>query len=652
MEENNKNGTNAERSGSEGLLYGAESHEEVKEGGNSLAYSAESQSQDTAVINSVHLDKSPESKNQDMVPVQLRKTSEPEHQDSAPVQLEKSSSIESPTAQSSPSPFYQPENSQPMGQNPYIQPMDGNLMNQNPAGFGPIQVPPPILGVPESKPEKKKTGLVVGVLCAVAVLIVIAAGGLLFKSLLGGGDPRAQLAKGMANMAKEMAAYQSSVARDIDFAALNQLKDTSPIHTRIDMSFTDPNSTGSIDNIAVTLDGVTDYQKEMAEYNVSVGAFGFKMNVASIVAADNTLYLSAPLVFQKEVYSLELTNLGRDFNKSAWSGLLGETLPEDYSLTLFGDNAASVDSGGSLVDSELEKIFGRQGVTFAESITFEAIGQKREFSFDGTVAEYGGVRVTMDKDAYNEAIEAMKNDILASDYYIDIVKEYETVYGSDFDEFKAEMDSVIEQIFGIRYEQDVVIDFYMDKKGRIVNISTPQDIAVSSEYSDVDSFAIDIDFSGQERTLDSIEGGIYVQSGDEILFMEISRKAAITDDFYDEDLTLRIQESSSDDEITFWYTNQWGYQDHTFDLQMLLEVPDSSVGVRADGAFTDIVKGERYTFELNHGTITIDGEDLLLMTGSITTEPTENTIEVPENATNILEMSSGEISSLLYDMLY
>ncbi|MDE6621053.1 MAG: hypothetical protein K2K74_11315 [Lachnospiraceae bacterium] len=649
MEENNKNETNKDSSGSEGLLYGADPYEEVKESGNSLAYGAESQSQQTVPV---QLGKLSESGNQDMAPVQLGKPSESDHRDAVPVQLSKSPNIDSQTAQSSPAQFYQTEISRPMGQNPYTQQVDGNLANQNPMGFGPIQVPPPIQGVPEAKPKKKKTGLVAGVLCAAAVVIAIAAGGLFFKSLLGGGDPRAQLAKGMANMAQEMAAYQGAVAEDIDFTALNQLKDTSPIHTRIDMSFTDPSSTGSIDNIAVALDGVTDYQNEMAEYGVSVGAFGFKMNVGSIVAADNTLYLSAPLVFQKEVYSLELTNLGRDFNDSAWSDLLYETLPEDYSLTLFGDDAASDDSEGTLVVSELEKIFGRQGVSLAESMTFEEIGQKRAFAFDGTAAEYGGVQVTMDKDAYNEAIEAMKDDILASDYYTDMMKGYETAYGSDFDEFKAEMDNVIEQIFGIRYEQDVVIDFYLDKKGRIVNISTPQDIAVSSEYSDVDSFAIDINFSGQERALDSIEGGIYMQSGDEILFMEISRKAGITDEYYDEDLTLRIQESSSDDEITFWYTNQWGYQDRTFDLQMLLEVPDGSIEIRADGAFTDIVKGERYTFELNHGAITIDGEDLLLMTGSITTEPTENTVEVPENATNIFEMSSEEINSLLYDILY
>ncbi len=72
----------------------------------------------------------------------------------------------------------------------------------------------------------------------------------------------------------------------------------------------------------------------------------------------------------------------------------------------------------------------------------------------------------------------------------------------------------------------------------------------------------------------------------------------------------------------------------------------------AEGAYTDIEKGERYTIEIDNAAITVDGEDLLLMTGSVTTEPAENEIKVPENATNILEMSEGDITNLLYGILY
>lgn len=588
-----------------------------------------------------------ESQQQVTTPVQLTKPSELEQTSqvtATPVQLAKPSE---PASQSQAAPSQQTVTPQP-GQ--FYQSGSGQP-NQNPMGFGPIQVPPPVQGAPAARPKKRKTGLIVGILCAAAVVIVIVTGILVSRSLLGGGDPRKQLARGVANMTKEMAAYQSSVAEDIGLAELTKLKESEPMHTNIDFSFTDPNATGSITNIDVEVDAVTDYGKKMAEYDVSLGTYGIDMNIGSIVAADNTVYLSVPLVFQDDVYSLDLTNLGRDFNKSAWSTLMNETLPEDYSLTLFGGRKAADDSG-DVEESEILKILNRQSSVTADSMKFETIKQKREFTFDGTYAEYGGVRVTMNKDAYNESVEAMKDDILASESYKTFMEGFQTTYGGDFDEFKEEMDYVIEQLFGLRFEQDFVVDVYLDKKGRIVNISTPEDIAVSSQDIDIDSIAIDIDFSGTERTLDSIEGGIYVQSGDEILYMGISRTAAITEDYYSEDLTLCIQDNNSDDEITFWYANDWGYADQTFDLRMSIEVPGSSIEFSAEGAYTDIVKGEGYTFRLNHGTLAVDGEDLLLMTGSIETEPTDNTIEVPENAIDVLDMSMSEITSLFYGTLY
>ena len=66
-------------------------------------------------------------------------------------------------------------------------------------------------------------------------------------------------------------------------------------------------------------------------------------------------------------------------------------------------------------------------------------------------------------------------------------------------------------------------------------------MAVSGEYSGVDSVAVDIDFSGSERALDLIDGGVYLQAGEEIIFMGISRDAEITDEYYSEDLTFSIQ---------------------------------------------------------------------------------------------------------------
>ena len=690
MEENNKFETNTDSSGSGSMLYGAEPQPQAEESGHSSVYGAESQAQDTTPVQ-LTKPSEPEQPLQSTTPVQLTKPSEPEQplQSTTPVQLTKPSEPEQPlqsttlvqlTKPSEPVPqqviqpqqpipmqqgqFYQPGNGQPnYGSQPNYngqpgngsqpnyngQPNYGGQPNQNPMGFGPVQVPPPVQGAPAAKPKKNKAGLIVGILCAAAVIIVIAIGVLAGKALLGGG-PRKQLAKGITNMTREMAAYQSSVAEDIGLEAIRKLRDKEPVHTNIDFSFTDPNATGSITNVDIEVDAVTDYRKKMAEYDVSLGTYGIDMNIGSIVAADNTVYVSVPIIFHDDVYSLDLTNLGKDFNNSALSSLMNETLPEDYSLTLFSDREE--DDRDSAGESEFQKILKRQSSTLAESIQFETIRQNKEFTIDGVSAEYGGVRVTMNKDAYNESVEAMRDDIFASDFYEGFLKGYQTTYTGDFDAFKEEMDSVIRQIFDLRFEQDIVLDFYLDRQGRIINISTPEDLAVSGEDIVVDSLAVDISFLGKERTLDSVEGGIYVQSDDEILYMGISRTAEITDDYYSEDLTLTMQDDNSDDEITFCYSNQWGYDDQTFDMVVSIEAPDTSMEISADGGYTDIVKGESYTLRLNHGALTVDGEDLLLLTGSIGIGPADDTIEVPEDAINVLEMSESDIEDLFYGLLY
>ena len=524
--------------------------------------------------------------------------------------------------------------------------MGGDLM-----GFGSVQNPPPVQGAPASRPKKKKTGLIAGLLCAAAVVIAIGVSVLLVKSLFGD-NAKNQLARGFANMTKEMAAYQNSVAEDIGFVELNKLKKTKPMHTNIDLSFTDPQSSGTFSNVGVEIDAVTDYSKKMAEYDLSLGTYGIEMSVGKVVAADNTLYLSVPIIFQDQVYSLDLTNLGRDFNKSAWSKIINETLPEDYSLTLFEDTdvTESIKNAGEM--GELYTLFQKQGKVIASATKIETLKEKRELSLDEDFVEYGGVQVTVDKDAYNQAMETLCDDILNSNYYAEFMRGYETTFRGDFDELKEQMDSAIEHIFGTRFEQDIVLDFYLDKKGRIVNISTPEDLEISSEYTNLDYLSVDITFSGTERALDCIEGGVYLQAGEEILYFGISRMAEITEDSYIEDLTFVLQDNRSSDEITFGYTGSWGYEDQSYEMQMEMNTPESSLGLSANGAYTNIEKGERYTIEIDNAAITIDGEDLLLMTGSMSTEPAENQIEVPEKSTNVLEMSEGDITSLLYGTLY
>ena len=657
MEENNKYETKENSSGS--ALYSTEPQPQEGENIYSSAYGTKLESQEA--VSPIKPTETEETQKIEPLPqpVELTKPVAPEAEQN-PMQ---SQSVEltkpvAPEAEQNPMQSQPVELTKPVAPEAEQNPMQSQSVYQSQGfmggdlmGFGSVQNPPPVQGAPASRPKKKKTGLIAGLLCAAAVVIAIGVSVLLVKSLFGD-NAKNQLARGFANMTKEMAAYQNSVAEDIGFVELNKLKKTKPMHTNIDLSFTDPQSSGTFSNVGVEIDAVTDYSKKMAEYDLSLGTYGIEMSVGKVVAADNTLYLSVPIIFQDQVYSLDLTNLGRDFNKSAWSKIINETLPEDYSLTLFEDTdvTESIKNAGEM--GELYTLFQKQGKVIASATKIETLKEKRELSLDEDFVEYGGVQVTVDKDAYNQAMETLCDDILNSNYYAEFMRGYETTFRGDFDELKEQMDSAIEHIFGTRFEQDIVLDFYLDKKGRIVNISTPEDLEISSEYTNLDYLSVDITFSGTERALDCIEGGVYLQAGEEILYFGISRMAEITEDSYIEDLTFVLQDNRSSDEITFGYTGSWGYEDQSYEMQMEMNTPESSLGLSANGAYTNIEKGERYTIEIDNAAITIDGEDLLLMTGSMSTEPAENQIEVPEKSTNVLEMSEGDITSLLYGTLY
>ncbi len=555
---------------------------------------------------------------------------------------------------------YQPNyNGQPMGGNP----AGGNPVNGYPPNYNGQQMNPnyPMNGyqpnyngqqiLPCAQPKKRRTGLIIGLAVGTAVVVMGAAGILLSKSFMGGGAKQ-QFTKGMINFSNEMAAYSSGISQDIDIVALQKLSDEKPMHANIDLSFTDPEASGSFDNVSVEIDAVSDAKNKQEKFDVKVGTYGFDMDLGSVVADDNTLYFSSPLILQDDVYSLDLTNLGKDFNSSAWAELLETTIPEDGNYTLFDDDndSAGIDAAHAL---ELGKIFEKYSKGVNDACTYTLIKEKREFPYGGELAAFGGVQVTADKDAVNAALENIKNDILSSDFYTDYLEQYKPMYGSAVDDYKEELDTAMEMIFGMRYEQDPVFQFYLDKKGRIINISTPEDIAVSSQYSNVESIAVDIDFGGDERALDSIEGGIYIQAGGEILYLGISRTAYVTEDFYSEDLTIRLQSDSRDDDITFYYGNDWGYADKSYDMKVLIEASGETMALTADGSFENIVKGEGYTFRVNNGALTMDDEDLLLMSGVISIEPADSgDISIPENAIDVLKMSRQDIMGVIYNAVY
>ena len=643
MEENNKFETNENSTYSspqnnlqnEGSVYGAETTEQTNSDAYSSVYNQPIQQETQAVS--------------------LAKPSSEEN-----VQLEQPVNNDQPMGSQQPvTGAPQGFNGQPVNGMP--QGFNGQPVTGAPQGFNGQQVTGAPTGyqqqpgfepgfIPGQNPgqngngKKSKAGLVIGIIAAVAVVLVIAIAVLLSQSLFGGGSGSKKIQKGFANMAKEMEAYTCSVSDELGSDAIEELFKKKPSHINGELSLTDPESS---QNIKISLDAVTDLKNKQGKYNLQGGMMGINIDAGTIIADNNTIYVSSPVFLRDNTYAIETTDLGKKFNDSVWAELMETELEDDLSFELFEENDKDKDNDANAAFAEvISKSLKKYDKSLKKATQYKTLGEKKEFNIGGKAVSCGGVGMVVEKDAFNEMMEGMKEDILASEEYAAFAEGFASS-SSDAEEAKRDLKDAIEKIFSTQIDQDLEIDFYFDSKGRIVGIKTPGSIAVSS-YGDVDAFEIDIEFTGAERTLDEVSGGIYISSADDILFMGITRRASVSKDQYSEYLTVSLEESGHEDDISITYSNDWYYADQSFDMYITMYVGAEHVSVDLEGSYTDINKGESYTLNLTNGSINDNNEEpILLMSGILKVEPSDEKIEVPTDAIDVFEMSESDIREMI-----
>ncbi len=479
--------------------------------------------------------------------------------------------------------------------------------------------------------KKNRAGLVIGIAAAV-VVVIVAAVAVFFAGRALGSKPELRLQAATAKMALEMAQYGSSLSEQIDFDAIDELRRMGTMHTNTDVSITVTD--GETTNMEFNVDALVNQSKKSMNCEIKIGMYGFQMPFADVAATQDTLYISLPQ-FLKDTYRVGLTNFGEKFNDSEWAELFDTTLPEDYSIELFQENENEEAS------DEFFSIFHKSAAVIEENTTHENIRNVE--------SGRSGVRVTVAKEAVNQYMEALEEDIFASDFYelyMDSLMERASD-ASESAQTKEYVDGFIKAATAMRLKTDYVLDFYFDQKGRIVNISSPADM----ETEDGAFIAVNISFLGEERALDVIEGGIYAKNGEKITYLGIERDAGVTDTYYNEDMTLLIQTDDHDRDMKFAYANDFNKEDMSYDMEISIDIPDGKLCFTADGEFTDIVKGEEYTFCLNNSSLSLDDEEVCYLSAVIELEPTDEEPEIPEDYVDLLDMSMQDIQKMVYEAL-
>lgn len=480
--------------------------------------------------------------------------------------------------------------------------------------------------------KKNRAGLVIGIAAAAVVVVIVAAVAVFFAGRALGSKPELRLQAATAKMALEMAQYGSSLSEQIDFDAIDELRRTGTMHTNTDVSITVTD--GETTNMEFNVDALVNQSKKSMNCEIKIGMYGFQMPFADVAATQDTLYISLPQ-FLKDTYRVGLTNFGEKFNDSEWAELFDTTLPEDYSIELFQENENEEAS------DEFFSIFHKSAAVIEENTTHENIRNVE--------SGRSGVRVTVAKEAVNQYMEALEEDIFASDFYelyMDSLMERASD-ASESAQTKEYVDGFIKAATAMRLKTDYVLDFYFDQKGRIVNISSPADM----ETEDGAFIAVNISFLGEERALDVIEGGIYAKNGEKITYLGIERDAGVTDTYYNEDMTLLIQTDDHDRDMKFAYANDFNKEDMSYDMEISIDIPDGKLCFTADGEFTDIVKGEEYTFCLNNSSLSLDDEEVCYLSAVIELEPTDEEPEIPEDYVDLLDMSMQDIQKMVYEAL-
>lgn len=483
----------------------------------------------------------------------------------------------------------------------------------------------------QQEPKKNNVGMIVCI--AVAVVVIIAAACAIGVFAFGG-SPKSKANKAFDKMNDEFAQYTTPIG-EIEFDKINENAKENPMHLGLDLSMTFPENE-DVGNVKVDIDAISDLKNSAWSADVGAGAYGISLDLGSITYADDAIYVKSRYL-GSDTYKVSLSNIAEDFNNSAWSTLLGTTLPEDV-LEPY-EEASVVDLGQ--YSASLTEILKEAKASFE----FEKLKGKKEVELDGKTVKCTGIEITLGKECIDDTIDSFF-DVL-SDGFADMAESAGSAVQYDEEEFN----SSIEALKSLEVEDDVRFDIYLDTKGCIVNISTPEDIEITSSMDGGFSGAVsfDLDFLGSERRSDVIKGDIYVQAEDEIICLNVDRAAEVSKDEYDEDIVFTLSDDKGDDSISISYTNTWGYEDDSFDLEFSVSENDKEAWlITANGEFEDVVAGESYTLNLKNAKLTVNGEDLLILSGDLTYEPSSEEVETPEASVDIFKMTQTEIQSIIY----
>lgn len=525
---------------------------------------------------------------------------------------------------------------------PQMQP-EQNLSGQNMPGQDWAYFQAPIL--PSQPTKKKHTGLLIGGILLIIVLILALIGGLLYYFVWR--TPQRRLVRGLTKMAEEMQDYENPVLQEIDFTeVLNNRVDTGTfdLSMNIDLPW-------RADLPTIGLDIVRDYDYEAEEMQASfdISAYNVALFKSKLTVIEDTMYLEIPDVFSHS-YSVNFSAFGENYNNSVWAKIVPIQIDDDFNYDFFARPEAGEDERLVKLRRELAEVFVADLAEIGKNMVIEESGEKKKIERNGKTVTCEGILVTLDRDDLEEIVDDMREVFLESDYVEELIEE--AIQTSDYydarGEFKELLRELMEEEFNLKLKDDLKICFYLDNKDRILAIETYEGIGFKN--SEIDNLRFFLEFTGSERTLDSVAGEILFEYDGHEFTIETEREIELAKEIYEKTFTAAISMEGVKEQIDVEYVSSWDIAEKEFELDFIFDAPSDTLSMSAKGAFSEIEKGEAFTLKLGNLNLSMDGETLLTLSGSLRVEPFEGSITAPDDSRDLFGLSQFEIIELVMEL--
>ena len=450
--------------------------------------------------------------------------------------------------------------------------------HQSGNNFGsPAQFYPPLR-------NRKKKELII-ILCVAAVILAAALGGWFYYTQ----SPGYKIRRGLLNLAREATELENPFSEKIGTDEIGRMLATQGVQADTRLNVTFDSLFGEI-----TLGVDTDYAKDNAAKKMSASTALSMMNYefghVELYGDDENLCFSVPELFMENMY-VENENVSGQYNRSVWAELFGRAQGEEISIDLFPDLWFMAGEGGV-------------GKAFLDRYAVELANCRKHMTTEK--AGRGLYRVSFEEQYFNELVRQILYDYvdfatIGREEAMGALSYFNVISAADKINFLFEING--NQIESIRVEEPLSLC-----QGKM------------SLYGDVY-------FLGEERSIEKMQGKIYVKK-------DMGSKTSENEIVWQTVQSLELENYRMESDIKYSFTRdgekknvriggelECDGRNNSFEAGVSLKTPDGENELTAEGGLSHITRGSSFHLELDELLLCENGEELAKVKGTIRLSP-------------------------------